>query len=40
MSGNDKDSTLSEAVFEDALKEVKEQYEPYWKTVIVIMADN
>lgn len=40
MGGNDKDSTLSEAVFEDALKEVKEQYEPYWKTAIVIMADN
>lgn len=40
MGGNDKDSTLSEAVFEDALKELKEQYEPYWKTAIVIMADN
>lgn len=40
MGGNDKDSTLSEIVFEDTLKELKEQYEPYWKTAIVIMADN
>ena len=40
MGGNDKNSTLSEAVFEDALKELKEEFEPYWKKVIVIMADN
>lgn len=40
MGGNNIDSILSEAVFEDALKELKEQYEPYWKTAIVIMADN
>ena len=40
MGGNDKDSKLSEAVFEDALKETKAKYEPYWKKVISIHADN
>ena len=40
MGGNDKDSKLSEAVFEDALKETKAKYEPYWKKVIAIRADN
>lgn len=40
MGGNDKDSKLSEAVFEDALKETKAKYEPYWKNAIVIMANN
>lgn len=40
MGGNDTDSKLSETVFEDALKELKAKYEPYWKQVIVIMADN
>lgn len=40
MGGNDKDSSLSETVFEDALKEEKAKYEPYWEKVIVIYADN
>lgn len=40
MGGNDKDSNLSETVFEDALKETKEKYEPYWKKVICIYANN
>ena len=40
MGGNDKDSKLSETVFEEALKETKEKYEPYWKKVIAIHADN
>lgn len=40
MGGNDTDSKLSETVFEDALEELKAKYEPYWKKVIVIMADN
>ena len=40
MGGNDKDSKLSEELFEETLKEVKEEYEPYWKKVIVIVADN
>ena len=39
MGGNDRDSKLSEAVFEDALKETKSKYDPYWKKVIAIMAD-
>ena len=40
MGGNDKDTKLSEAVFEDALKETKAKYEPYWKKVITSYADN
>ena len=40
MGGNDKDSKLSEAVFEDALKETKAKYEPYWKKVIAIKGNN
>lgn len=40
MGGNDKDTKLSETVFQEALKETKIKYEPYWKNVIVIMADN
>ena len=40
MGGNDKDSKLSETVFEDALEETKAKYEPYWKKVIAIRADN
>ena len=40
MGGNDKGSKLSETVFEEALKETKTKYEPYWKKVIVIYADN
>lgn len=40
MGGNNKDSKLSEAVFKDALEETKAKYEPYWKKVIVIHADN
>lgn len=40
MGGNDKDSRVSEAVFEDALKEEKAKYEPYWKECIIIYADN
>lgn len=31
---------LSETFFEDALKETKAKYEPYWKKVIVVHADN
>ena len=40
MGGNDKYSKLSETVFQDALKETKKKYEPYWKKVIAIKADN
>ena len=40
MGGNDRDTKLSEVVFEEALKETKEKYEPYWKKVITIYADN
>ena len=40
MGGNDKNTKLSETVFEEALKETKEKYEPYWKKVIAIHADN
>lgn len=40
MGGNDKDSKLSETVFEDALKEEKAKYEPYWKKVIAIYVNN
>lgn len=40
MGGNDRNSKLSETVFEETLKETKEKYEPYWKKVIVIHADN
>ena len=40
MGGNDKDSKLTEELFQETLKEVKEEYEPYWKKVIVIIADN
>ena len=40
MGGNDRDSKLSEAVFEEVLKETKAKYEPYWKKVISIHADN
>lgn len=40
MGGNDKDSKLPETIFEDALKETKEKYEPYWKKVIAIYVDN
>lgn len=40
MGGNDNGSKLSETVFEEALKETKTKYEPYWKKVIVIHADN
>lgn len=40
MGGNDKDSKLNETVFEDALKELKAKYEPYWKKCIIIYADN
>ena len=39
-SGNDKDTKLSEVVFEEALKETKSKYEPYWKKVITIYANN
>ena len=31
MCGNDKDSRLSEVLFEEALQEEKAKYEPYWK---------
>ena len=40
MGGNDRDTKLSEVVFEEALKETKEKYEPYWKKVITIYANN
>ena len=40
MGGNDRDTKLSEIVFEEALKETKAKYEPYWKKVITIYADN
>ncbi len=40
MGGNDKGSNLSETFFEDALKEAKAKYEPYWKKVIVVYANN
>ena len=40
MGGNDKDTKLSEVVFEEALKETKAKYEPYWKKVITIYANN
>lgn len=40
MGGNDKGSNLSETVFKDALKKTKEKYNPYWKKVIVVHADN
>ena len=40
MGGNDRDTKLSEVVFEEALKETKEKYKPYWKKVITIYADN
>lgn len=40
MGGNDKNSKLSETIFEDALKETKARYEPYWKKVIAIYVDN
>lgn len=40
MGGNDRDSKLSEAVFEEVLKKTKEKYEQYWKKVISIHADN
>lgn len=40
MGGNDVDTKLSEAAFEDALEELKERYEPYWKNAIVISVDN
>ena len=40
MGGNDRDNKLSEVVFEEALKETKAKYEPYWKKVITIYADN
>ena len=40
MGGNDRDTKLSEVVFEEALKETKAKYEPYWKKVITIYADN
>lgn len=40
MGGNNKDSKLSKAVFEDALKETKAKYEPYWKKAIAIYVDN
>ena len=36
MEGTLKGSTLSETEFEDALKEEKAKYEPYWKKVIAI----
>ena len=31
MGGNDRNTKLSEVVFEEALKETKAKYEPYWK---------
>ena len=40
MGGNDTGTILSETVFEDALKETIAKYEPYWKKVIAIRADN
>ena len=40
MGGNDRATKLSEVVFEEALKETKAKYEPYWKKVITIYADN
>ena len=40
MGGDDRDSKLSEVVSEEALKETKEKYEPYWKKVITIYANN
>ena len=40
MGGNDTNSTLSEELFQEKLKEVKEEFEPYWKKVIAIYADN
>lgn len=40
MGGNDTNSTLSEELFQETLKEVKEEFEPYWKKVIAIYADN
>ena len=40
MGGNDRDTKLSEIIFEEALKETKAKYEPYWKKVITIYADN
>ena len=40
MGGNDVDTKLSEAMFEDALEELKERYESYWKKAIVISVDN
>lgn len=38
MTDCDKNVHLSETVFEDALKEIKEKYESYWKKVICIYA--
>lgn len=40
MGGNDTNSTLSEELFQETLKEVKEEFAPYWKKVIAIYADN
>ena len=40
MGGNDKNTKLSEVIFEEELKEIKAKYEPYWKKVITIYADN
>lgn len=39
MGGNNINLTLSEELFQETLKEVKEEFEPYWKTAIVIMAN-
>lgn len=40
ICANDKDTKLSESVFEETLKALKTKYEPYWKKVICIYADN
>ena len=40
MGGNDTNSILTEELFQETLQEVKEEFEPYWKKVILIVADN
>lgn len=40
LGGNDNPPKITEEEFQEALKQERARYEPYWKKVIAIYADN
>lgn len=40
LGGNDNPPKITEDEFQEALKQERARYEPYWKKVIAIYADN